>query len=379
MKQNYSFFVKSVFYYPALGLLFFAVWSLSANAANAQKANSEDGQTRDIIPVFEKARAKNEKKTGKNEKRQTAKSPVVKRRVRILAFTGAGLKQSAVRFQTKKKPPVGKKSSGNQSVADAQTAGKPELTKLQKQVKFTSAEFEKAKKLGITLWKFDKRKTDDKTSSGQSSGSRSVTHPIDDSAVIRVNQDTIFRVGDKIRVSVESPTAGYLYVANCEVYQDGSFGTPSIIFPTKRTRGGVNFLAVGSPIELPSINDRPNYFLLTESLGSKKVVAEALIFVVTKSPLADFETPEDTVELGENQLASWEKKWTGRTEIWEVEGQEKREYTQAEYESGSEILREGEESKGRSLKADEPEPQTLYAVESPTDDGMLFTLLLRYE
>ena len=76
-----------------------------------------------------------------------------------------------------------------------------------------------------------------------------------------------------------------------------------------------------------------------------------MIFVVTKSPLTNFETPEDTVKLGKNQLADWEKKWTGRTEIWEVEGQEKREYTPAEYESGSEILREGEQRQRTFVKS----------------------------
>ncbi len=330
----------------------------------------QDKQTRDIIPVFEKARAKNVKNTDKKTKRQATKP-----RLRTYTYAGAGLKQSAVRVKSAKKtPPKSNATAKKELIVETQNAANSQS---QNSVKFTAAEFERAKKLGITLWKFEKKIATTETSGDKSS--RSITHPIDDSAVVRVNQDTVFRVGDKIRLSVESPAAGYLYVANCEVYEDGSYGTPMVVFPTKRTRGGVNFLAVGSPIELPAINDKPNYFLLTESRSSKKVVAEALIFIVTKSPIEDFEIPENTVEIGENKLAIWEKKWTGRTEIWETEKPAKREYTQAEYESASEILKEGEQSKGRSLKPDEPEPQTLYAVDSAADDGMLFTLLLRYE
>ena len=366
MKQKYKFYGASVSGFHLLGILSAVICFFAVSAANAQETSGEDGQTRDIIPVFEKARAKSDKK---------AKRSAVKPRIRVSASASAGLKQSAARLQAGRKTPVKKISPGKPPITDTQNvAAKPP-----NQVKFTAAEFEKAKKLGITLWKFDKRQTAVGIPGGQSSASRSITHPIDDSAVVRVSQDTIFRVGDKIRLSVESPTAGYLYVANCEVYEDGSVGQPMVVFPTKRTRGGINFLAVGSPIEFPAIGDRPNYFLFTKSLSSKKVVAEALVFVVTKSPIPNFVIPEDTVELGENRLAVWEKKWTGRTEIWEVEGLEKREYTQAEYESGSEILREGETSQERALKADEPEPQTLYAVESPADDGMLFTLILRYE
>jgi hypothetical protein len=331
---------------------------LFVNAANGQDVDSDDGQTRDIIPVFETARAKTNKNPKKEVKRKS-----IKPRVRMNFFANGGLKQSANRVRVKK-----------------ETLGKniPKKTPLI-QVRFTKDEFAKAKKLGITLWKFDKRKLGTVIPGGQTPDARSITHPIDDSAVVRVNQNTVFRIGDKIRLSVESPTSGYLYVANCEVYEDGSYGSPMVVFPTKRTRGGVNFLSVGNPIELPAINDQPNYFLLTESKSEKKVVAEALVFVVTKSLITDFEVPADNTELAKNRLELWEKKWTGRTEIWEIDSKESREYTQAEYESGNEILNVGEESKGRSLKSDEPEPHTLYAVKSPSEDGMLFTLILRYE
>ncbi len=342
---------------------------LFANVANGQEVDSDDGQTRDIIPVFETARAKTKKDIKKKN---------VKPRVRMNIFVSGGLKQTANRVRTKKITSEKNVQDGKLKNTKPENPANPK-NNLLTNVRFTKDEFAKAKKLGITLWKFDKRKLDNVIPGGQTTDTRSITHPIDDSVVVRVNQNTVFRVGDKIRLSVESPTSGYLYVANCEIYEDGSYGTPMVVFPTKRTRGGINFLSVGNPIELPSINDKPNYFLFTESKSEKKVVAEALVFVVTKSPITDFEVPTDNTELAKTRLELWEKKWTGRTEIWEIDSKENREYTQAEYESGNEILRVGEESKGRSLKSYEPEPQTLYAVKSPSEDGMLFTLILRYE
>jgi hypothetical protein len=357
-----------------ISILFSAIFCcFLVTFTNGQEVDSDDGQTRDIIPVFETARAKTNKSSKKDTKRKSTKP-----RVRMSFFASGGLRQSANRIRVKKEAagkniPTEKPKTFNPKIPLAPK--KNPLT----QVRFTKDEFAKAKKLGITLWKFDNRKLGNEIPGGQTADSRSITHPIDDSTVVRVNQNTVFRVGDKIRLSVESPTSGYLYVANCEVYEDGSYGTPMIVFPTKRTRGGVNFLSVGNPIELPAINDQPNYFLITESKSEKKVVAEALVFVVTKSLITDFEVPSDNTELAKNRLELWEKKWTGRTEIWEIDSKESREYTQAEYESGNEVLNVGEESKGRSLKSDEPEPHTLYAVKSPSEDGMLFTLILRYE
>jgi hypothetical protein len=342
------------------------------NKAIGQESDIDDGQTRDIIPVFETVRAKNKKNTNKDPKRQR-----VKPRIRTYILADSGLKQSIIRVQANKPNPVKNVPFVKPNPLQVKDPKKP--TAGQIQVRFTPNEFAKAQKLGITLWKFDERKSNNEIPKRKPNASRSITHPIDEFAVVRVNQDTVFSVGDKIRLSVESPTTGYLYVANCEVYEDGNFGTPTVVFPTKRTRGGVNFLSVGSPIELPAIDDKPNYFLFTASKSSRKVVAEALVFVVTKSIISDFEVPEDSTELAQNRLETWEKKWAGRTEIWEIDDKEKREYTQAEYESGGEVLSEGEESKGRSLKADEPEPHTLYVVKPSSDDGLLFTLILRYK
>src|SRR5205085_6385950 len=40
---------------------------------------------------------------------------------------------------------------------------------------------------------------------------------------VRVDSDTVFALGDRVRLSFESPRDGYLYVIDRELYEDGSF------------------------------------------------------------------------------------------------------------------------------------------------------------
>jgi hypothetical protein len=209
-------------------------------------------------------------------------------------------------------------------------------------------------------------------------GSRDLVHPISGLIPTRVSSETPFKAGEKIRLSIESPSDGYLYVLNCEVYEDDSRGTLSLIFPTTRTRNGNNFLTAGSPIEFPAATDEPSYFEFRPQAKAKKAVAEALIFMVTKTPIENFTPQELPLTIEYDKFEKWEKKWSGKLQIWENDSELGKPYTQAEYESASETRTRGIASDGRILKANEPEPQTLFAVETQSDDGLIVTLLLRY-
>ena len=70
----------------------------------------------------------------------------------------------------------------------------------------------------------------------------------------RVETGTTFSVGERVRLSIESPRAGYLYVIDREQYADGSTSDPYLIFPTLRIRGGNNSVRAGKVIELPDRN-----------------------------------------------------------------------------------------------------------------------------
>jgi hypothetical protein len=56
----------------------------------------------------------------------------------------------------------------------------------------------------------------------------------------RVGINTGLREGDRVRLTIESPDAGYLYVIDRERYSSGERGMPYLIFPTSRTRSGDN-------------------------------------------------------------------------------------------------------------------------------------------
>ena len=67
-----------------------------------------------------------------------------------------------------------------------------------------------------------------------------------------VEAETAFRAGESIRLSVESPRGGYLYVIDREQYADGTTSDPYLIFPTLRIRKGDNAVSPGKVIELRS-------------------------------------------------------------------------------------------------------------------------------
>src|SRR5437764_1140842 len=68
--------------------------------------------------------------------------------------------------------------------------------------------------------------------------------------------------GDRVRLSIESPDAGFLYVIDRERYASGERGAPWLIFPTSRTHGGDNRVSAGKLIDIPAQDDRPNFFTL---------------------------------------------------------------------------------------------------------------------
>lgn len=67
-------------------------------------------------------------------------------------------------------------------------------------------------------------------------GARLLTQGSSDKLVAeRVSLDTVFRHKDKVRISIESPRAGYLYIVDREMFSDGTLGKPFLIFPTLNT------------------------------------------------------------------------------------------------------------------------------------------------
>jgi hypothetical protein len=94
--------------------------------------------------------------------------------------------------------------------------------------------------------------------------------------VEEVDPDTVFRSGDRIRLSVESNDGGYLYVV-----QHGSSGRWNLLFPSKETPGGKNTIEKGDRHELP-LGD--HWFAFDKNPGIEQVY-----LVLSRKPEPDLE------------------------------------------------------------------------------------------
>jgi Domain of unknown function (DUF4384) len=221
--------------------------------------------------------------------------------------------------------------------------------------------------IGVTLWRLT-------PSAGSESGARVLvmenarTLPW---AAQRIEVDTPLQVGERVRLSIESPREGYLYVIDREQYADGSLGDAYLIFPTTRTRGGDNRVRPGRLIDIPAQEDSPSYFTLVPSPSRTDQVAEVLSIFVAPVPLADIELGENPIKISKSDVAKWERTWSAGFERFELVGGAGQLWTAVEKEASAMSSR-------RLLNQEEPTPQTVYRVASKSKNTFLITVPLRY-
>lgn len=200
--------------------------------------------------------------------------------------------------------------------------------------------------IGITLWRLrPSRKAD--------AGERIIAHEGPESTEWlpeRVSSGGKLSEGDRIRMSIEAARTGYLYVLDQEQYADGSRGEPYLIFPTTRTRGGDNSVKAGRVIEIPAQDDSPPYFTLKQTRADH--VGESVTVLVSPTPIQALTITEKAQRLSADTLALWEKSWGAQAGRLEMANGDGKPWTKQEKEAGADGT--------RSLKADEPAPQTIY-------------------
>jgi hypothetical protein len=187
----------------------------------------------------------------------------------------------------------------------------------------------------------------------------------------RIEADTPLKIGERVRISVESPRAGYLYVVDREQYADGSLGDAYLIFPTTRTRNGDNKVRPGKLIDIPAQEDAPNYFTLVPSPSRSDQVAEMLSFMVTSKPLENLPLTEKPLKVTKSDIAKWEKNWSSEVERLEMNGGAGRAWTNEEKAASA-------TSSSRLLTQEEPAPQTVYRIVAKATGSLLVTVPLRY-
>ena len=215
--------------------------------------------------------------------------------------------------------------------------------------------------VGMTLWRLrPPRRTD--------SGERLIVH--DENVATewvpeRISATTRLGQGDRIRISVEAVRAGFVYIIDREQYADGSLGEPYLIFPTNRTGGGDNEVAIGRLLDIPAQDDSPPFFVMRKSRADH--VADVMSVIVTPTRLEDIKITDKALKLTDEQVASWEKSWgssVGRMEM---------------AMAGQSWTKEEKDARTRALTASAPPPQLLFYRPSvkPTEP-MFVKLRLAY-
>ena len=184
----------------------------------------------------------------------------------------------------------------------------------------------------------------------------------------RIEADTPLNIGDRVRLTVESPRPGFLYIIDREQYADGSFGEPMLIFPTLRTRGGDNRVEPGRLIDIPAQEDQYSYFT-AQPAGDRRQVAEVLTIILVPQPLP-LQIASQPLKMAETEVNGWEKLWGGVAERLELVGGAGRIWTMEEKSAGAAL--------GRQLTQAGPPPQTVYRVARKAGGPLLVTVPLRY-
>ena len=199
--------------------------------------------------------------------------------------------------------------------------------------------------LGVTLWRL-------RPSQASDDGARLLVQDAAELTAERIETGAPLTVGDRVRLSIESPTAGFLYVVDREQYADGTMSEPYLIFPTARTRQGDNAVRAGRLIDIPDQQDRPNYFSVRPSRPGQ--VGELITILVTPTALETVAIGDKPLVLANDLVASWEKSWTAPVQQFALDGGVKRLWTRQEQAAAGDGT--------RLLKQDDPPPQTIFRL-----------------
>lgn len=201
--------------------------------------------------------------------------------------------------------------------------------------------------VGVTIWRLEP---------GSRGSSRADWIPR------RVEADVEFREGDTLRISIESPRDGYLYVVNRDFLADGTYGETNLIFPMQ---GDNNRLKAGKLIDIPAQDNPP--FKATPKPDQS---SELLTIIVTSSPLS-LPLSNRPIAISKTQLTAWEERWRAEADRLEMNGGAGQPRTQKEQLAAS-------PTGTRQLTREDPMPQTIYSLVPKNTDGLLFNIVLSY-
>jgi hypothetical protein len=219
--------------------------------------------------------------------------------------------------------------------------------------------------VGVTLWRMRLSKPSDPVRF------RGLVHDQDPSGQAewtpeRVALATAIQSDELLRLSIESARRGRLYVIDRDIYPDGTFGKPELVFPTTRLRGGDNHVEPGLLIEIPDAQDKPPAFRVEKTRPGQTGVL--LTIIVAPAPIPGLAVSSNTVKLTEPQVAAWERRWGSSVQRLDQKDPGKV-YTTAEAAAAT----RGE----RVLRAEDPIPSTLFHCHANRAEPMLIKVPLK--
>ena len=215
--------------------------------------------------------------------------------------------------------------------------------------------------LGVTLWRL-------RPSQSSDDGARLLVQDASELTAERLDTGAPLAIGDRVRLTIESPAAGFLYVVDRELYADGTMSEPYLIFPTNRTRNGDNAVRPGRLVDIPDQQDRPNYFSVRPSRPGQ--VGELITILVSPSALDSVTIADKPLVLANDLVATWEKSWMAPVQQFALEGGAKKLWTREEQASAGDAT--------RLLKQDDPPPQTIFRLAAKKGAPVLVNLRLPY-
>jgi hypothetical protein len=227
--------------------------------------------------------------------------------------------------------------------------------------KTSSKSGDEAVDLGVTLWRL-------RPAQSGEDGARLLVQEAADLTAERLDAGAPLAIGERVRLTIESPMPGYLYVIDRELFADGSMSEPYLIFPTSRTRQGDNAVKPGRLVDIPDQADRPNYFTVRPSRPDQ--TGELISIVVTPTPLDEVTIDSKAVVLSKELVSKWESAWAAPFQQFALEGGAKKLWTKEEKAAASEST--------RLLKQDDPPPQTLFRLNARRGAPILVSVRLPY-
>lgn len=193
----------------------------------------------------------------------------------------------------------------------------------------------------------------------------------------RMLTETPLVAGERIRLSIESLShRGYLYVVERELYSDGSYSVPKLIYPTLRTRNRNNPVSAGNLVFVP---EGARHFRVAPAQTVKKQVAEVLTVIISPTVLVDDSFLQTrAIDLPAEQFAGWLDRWEVDTTLLEQIDGAGQTITLVEQSAGRDAAK-GLTEESSVLTQDDAVPQSIFRSKIKSGEPVLVNVYLSFK